>query len=88
MMDKSAIFGALWAAWGAQPADGSAATVPACCERKNNADFSRDPSHLGNVSFLCFFASVNYITHLDQFRELFGIRWTVHLGNVGLYNRL
>ena len=31
-----------------------------------------------------FFASVNYVTHLDQFLEPFKIRWAVHLGNVGL----
>ena len=28
--------------------------------------------------------SVNYVTHLDQFLELFKIRWAVHLRNVGL----
>jgi len=31
-----------------------------------------------------FFASVNYVTHLDQFFELFKIRWAVHQGNIGL----
>jgi len=38
---------ALWAAWGVPTCGRSAATVSACCERKNNADFSRRPKSSG-----------------------------------------
>ena len=41
MMDKSAIFDALWAAWGA---------LPACCERENNADFFSRPQVIWGMS--------------------------------------
>jgi hypothetical protein len=38
----------------------------------------------GGLELKRLFASVNYVTHLDQFLALFKLRWAVYLGNVGL----